>query len=200
MNKLQNKYLKNGFKRVKGWFSADAILLMSYLLQNQEDRHINGSVMEIGVHHGRSFILLSLFIKNDEKAVAIDLFENQSENIDNSGCGDKAIFISNLKQFNPNTNNICIVNKNSTTISSADLFDLTDQKFRFISIDGGHTSEIVYSDLNLANSVLADGGIILIDDYFDQNWPGVSEGTLKFLFQSNHDLIPLAIFDDKILL
>jgi hypothetical protein len=51
----------------------------------------------------------------------------------------------------------------------------------------------------LAESVLCDGGIVLVDDYFDEKWPGVSEGTLKHLLLNKSKLIPFAIFDDKIL-
>ena len=47
---------------------------------------------------------------------------------------------------------------------------------------------------------MQDGGIIIVDDYFDEKWPGVSEGTLKHLLLSKSKLIPFAIFDDKILL
>ncbi len=58
---------------------------------------------------------------------------------------------------------------------------------------------MVQNDLKLAESVLADGGIVLVDDYFDEKWPGVSEGTLKHLLLGDSELIPFSIFDDKVL-
>ena len=35
------------------------------------------------------------------------------------------------------------------------------------SVDGGHSTDVALHDLRLANEVLVDGGIIMLDDYFD---------------------------------
>lgn len=49
--------------------------------------------------------------------------------------------------------------------------------FRYISIDGCHTAEHTCSDLLTAQDWLADGVIIMLDDYYNIHWPGVHEGT-----------------------
>ena len=199
MNKQTHNYIKKGYKKIEGWYSQDALELIAELNDIQISNNISGSLCEIGIHHGRSFILLSLLVQTDEMCLGIDLFGDQDQNIDNSGCGDKEIVVSNLKSNNCDINKVKFITNNSLNLTPNDLFNSSGQKFRFISLDGGHTAEIIQNDLQLAESVLCNGGVVLVDDYFDERWPGVSEGTLRHLLVKKSDLIPFAIFDDKIL-
>ena len=199
MNMQIQKYITKGHKKIEGWYSHDALELMAELNKIQISENIAGSLCEIGVHHGRSFVLLSLLSQHNEICVAIDLFENQNQNIENSGCGDKEILLRNLKKNQCDLNRVKFISKNSLKINSRELLSSSNDNFRFFSLDGGHSAEIVQNDLVLAESVLCNGGIILIDDYFDEKWPGVSEGTMRHLIINKSKLIPFAIFDDKVL-
>ena len=181
MNMQIQKYITKGHKKIEGWYSHDALELMAELNKIQISENIAGSLCEIGVHHGRSFVLLSLLSQHNEICVAIDLFENQNQNIENSGCGDKEILLRNLKKNQCDLNRVKFISKNSLKINSRELLSSSNDNFRFFSLDGGHSAEIVQNDLVLAESVLCNGGIILIDDYFDEKWPGVSEGTMRHL-------------------
>jgi hypothetical protein len=44
-----------------------------------------GAVGEIGVHHGKFFMPIAGYALQEESAVALDLFEDQSQNFDGSG-------------------------------------------------------------------------------------------------------------------
>lgn len=55
---------------------------------------------------------------------------------------------------------------------------------RFFHIDGCHTEDAVKSDLTLANKCLLNGGIILLDDALNPDWPGVASGLHKYLLES----------------
>ena len=57
------------------------------MLSHQNRTGIDGSLAEIGLHHGKSFIALCLGLVGDQKAYGIDVFENQSLNLDHSGKG-----------------------------------------------------------------------------------------------------------------
>ena len=57
--------------------SRGAIELICRLGEAQREMGLAGHIAEIGVHHGRSFILLALLARASEKAVAIDVFEQQ---------------------------------------------------------------------------------------------------------------------------
>jgi hypothetical protein len=82
-----NAYARHGHHLVKGWLvpgAAEAIILLS---QEQRDHGLQGGVAEIGVHHGRLFILLYLLGSRNEPSVAIDIFKKQQLNVDRSGAG-----------------------------------------------------------------------------------------------------------------
>lgn len=199
MNKKIKNYLRKGYKDIEGWYSLAALELISELNTIQISEKISGSLCEIGIHHGRSFVLLSLLSQSNEMCIGIDLFEEQDENIENSGCGNKDIVLSNLELYECATDRIKLISENSLNLTSEELLDSSEQKFRLFSLDGGHSTEIVQNDIQLAESVLQDGGIIIVDDYFDEKWPGVSEGILRHMLLSRSKLVPFAIFDDKIL-
>jgi hypothetical protein len=75
---------------------GEAALVIAALNERQRALDAKGGIAEIGVHHGKLFILLYLLGRPPEKAVAIDLFEDQHFNIDLSGSGDLAKFRRNL--------------------------------------------------------------------------------------------------------
>ena len=47
-----------------------------------------------------------------------------------------------------------------------------------------------------AASVVEEKGIVILDDYYNSNWPGVKEGADKFV-KENNNLVPLAAFFNK---
>ncbi len=83
MNDNLKKYITHGYRNVEGFFSYLALKTIAKLSEIQSQNKITGAVCEIGVHHGRSFILLHLLTNGNEKSVAYDLFEMQEQNVDN---------------------------------------------------------------------------------------------------------------------
>jgi hypothetical protein len=176
-----NEYVSRGHKRVEGWLEPEAAQLIATFGQWQ---NVGGNVGEIGVHHGKLFILLHLLRRPGERSVAVDLFELQELNVDRSGRGDRAVFEQNLRTFAGGTEGVTIASADSTTVKSDDLLNMAGGRFRLFSVDGGHTAAITESDLTIASESLVDGGLLILDDYFNQAWPGVSEGTNRFLSSS----------------
>ncbi len=52
---------------------------------------------------------------------------------------------------------------------------------QLVSIDGGHTTLLTYSDLCIISNCLIDGGIVIIDDINHREWLGVMDGVQRFL-------------------
>jgi len=196
---LRDKYIKKGYKKVDGWFEEKSLLAISLLSDFQVNNSINGSLIEIGIHQGRSFILLNLCTKKDEITIGYDIFDNQEQNIDYSGCGDKTILLNNLKKNYCNFDRIKIIKENSLNLLANGIINEAKKKSRIFIIDGGHTYDVVYNDLILADKVLCKGGIIIVDDVFDFSFPQVSVAFLQFL-KSNKHLIPFLIVEDKVFL
>jgi hypothetical protein len=101
----------------------------------QEAQHIGGNVAEIGVHHGKLFILLYLLTRGEERAVAVDLFANQVQNIDHSGVGDLDKFRANLaRHADADMRRLVVHEGDSTALDGLALKRLAGGAYRLISI------------------------------------------------------------------
>lgn len=165
---------------------------MALLSQEQGRINVRGGVAEIGVHHGKFFIVLYLVSSANEPAVAIDLFSQQHLNTEASGEGDLEQFKRNLSKY-ADTSHLVVHEGDSTQLCSADLLRLGGGTLRLISVDGGHTPEITAHDLGTAEGALCEGGILILDDCFNGMWPGVSEGLHRY-FAERRNVIPLVPF------
>ncbi|WP_123025560.1 class I SAM-dependent methyltransferase [Mycolicibacterium stellerae] len=196
MNKGFEIYKWLGHRFVAGWLEPEVLSILRVLNSAQRSQNVSGAVAEVGVHHGRLFIGLSLLQRSEEYSVAIDLFDDQLRNIDHSGKGDLATFQKNVRRWS-SLDNVVIHQGDSTHLLSDELSKLARAQIRLFSVDGGHTDQIVFSDMMLAESTTAPGGIVVADDVFNQYWPGVATGTLRYLSGSG-GLVPFAIGFNKV--
>ncbi len=192
--------LHGGVRRVRGWLASGAVTATLFLNDWQRRSGIRGNVAEIGIHHGKFFLVLKNLCESDEIAIAIDVFEDQSLNVDQSGRGDKAVFESNIFGYSDGKN-IKIIQGDSKLISPEQILAAGGGRpIRIFSIDGSHTMEHTLSDLKLAGKILADGGVMVLDDLYSQDWPGVQEGFHHFMSEAGYAFAPLALGDNKLFL
>ncbi len=194
------RYCARGHRAVEGWLSPVAIETIRLLADTQHTADLVGAVCEIGVHHGRLFILLCLFRRAGERALAYDLFGRQDENVDGSGAGDIARLRANLARHGVSDDRVVIVEANSLALSAARIRADAGGPVRLFSIDGGHTAAATRNDLALAAGALAPGGLVVLDDFFNEAWPGVAEGACGFMAASaapGRPLVPVAIAGNK---
>lgn len=189
-------YKRLGHRLVAGWLAPEVLEIAAVLDSVQRADQISGAIAEIGVHHGKLFIGLRLLQYADEYSIAIDVFGDQQLNIDNSGKGDLAIFRRNVQRWS-SLDNVEIHQGDSTELTTDELRQIARSDIRIFSVDGGHTDSIVYSDMNLAESTICPGGIVIADDIFNEEWPGVSTGTLRYL-RDGGNLVPFAIGFNKV--
>ncbi len=196
MDRAVEKYIKKSLGKIGGWFAPEAAQIISTINDLQKRESISGDLCEIGLHHGRIFGLFTHLAQSNEELVGIDLFELQEQNIDLSGCGSKAIVEKTIAKYGNSATTSHLITADSTTLTKEDI--ALHNPFRLFSIDGGHTADITYSDLVLAVSTICEGGVIIIDDYFNEAWPGVSEGVIRYMNERG-DLFPIAIGANKYL-
>jgi hypothetical protein len=199
---LLERYARSGHKSVEGWLGEDTIRNVLRIAGIQDEViGIGWGVGEIGVHHGKLFILLYLLARADERGVAVDLFEEQGLNVDRSGHGDRAVFQANLDHHAAGGQRVEIITGDSTAIGGKDLRNAVGEALRLLSIDGGHLAHIVRHDLLTARDAICDGGVIILDDYFNPEFPGVSEGTAAFFLSGESgDIVPFLIAANKVYL
>jgi hypothetical protein len=193
---LQN-YLSFGHRKVEGWLTPLAMSVMERLATVQNTLTVEGSICEIGVHHGKFFILLHLLSNSNELSIAYDLFDRQDENVDHSGHGDLEQFIANMKSHACEQNRIRVFSENSLTLTREKILEVSQSRIRIFSIDGGHSAANTINDLSLAADTLVKGGLVVVDDFFNEPWPGVSEGVCKYICTQTNCLYPIVIAGNK---
>lgn len=196
MGRDLRSYARWQFRRVPGWFTRINAEVFSTLLTDQINRDLTGGVVEIGVHHGRSFLLLSLAAQEHERALAIDVFEEQHLNLDMSGKGDLQRFQRNLQKYG-NPERVDVLAASSLDIT-ADQITAHVGPVRFFSIDGGHSLDVTLNDLNLAAATIAPHGVIALDDFTSPGWPEVAVAFIQWYRGGEAEFAPFAITRGKI--
>lgn len=197
MTTQRQTYLKRGYSRIGGWLFPYSAMFIDSLLELQLEADVRGSVGEIGVHHGKLFILLALGRRAGEAAFAIDVFGDQHLNRDDSGSGDREIFLANARRWlGSDSERLNVLQCSSLEVQPADILERSGP-VRLASIDGGHTEDCVINDLLLVQSVLAPKGVVILDDHFNEFWPEVSSGVARYLLDPAARLRPFAITPNK---
>lgn len=192
------RYFENGFDKVQGWCSQQLFETVDLLSRAQ--KLDNNGICEIGVHHGKFYLLLNSLTSEASRSYAIDVFEDQVLNIDWSGKGDRKIFENNLAAYDAHGGrNTVIVTGDSTDPALNLNAIIAPGSMRFVSVDGGHTAEHTINDLKIANQLVHNQGIVILDDISNHHWLGVVEGAARFL-QQGPTLVPFAIGGNKLYL
>jgi hypothetical protein len=163
--------------RIHGWFSFEAAMLFAIIDDVQRQLGIGGDCFEIGVHRGRSAVLLSHLLGPGEHLGVCDLFGEQTGNVSRSGSGDLGIFEPNMRGNGTAHDRLRVFAKASSALAPAEI----GQRYRFFHVDGGHNADEAQQDLELAAACTVAGGAILLDDPFRIEWPGVTEAVVRFL-------------------
>jgi predicted O-methyltransferase YrrM len=192
---MDSKISYNKVKKISGWLGRTDFEIFKELLNAQMHSKTQGAIAEIGVHHGKSSIVMAVFSGN-AKLYAIDIFGDQEKNIDSSGRGNKEIFLRNMKRFSIDESRIVIDARLSSEVQAKDIKKSVGS-VKFFHIDGGHHLDAILHDIYLASKSLSEGGIIAIDDVFRPEWPEVSIGTFSSEVFRNSDLVCFAIGFNK---
>lgn len=193
------RYWKTGFHETEGWLVDSVRWPLEVVAELHHERGITGSILEIGVHHGKFFIPLALLSDpKRERCVAIDVFGKQDLNIDRSGAGAQAPFRANLAKYAPGRR-VEIIEADSLALTVADRVRLVQENgpVRIASIDGGHTAEHTVNDLNLVQDMVTGGAVVILDDYYNAHWPGVHEGVARFFLLGTPKVKPFAASANK---
>jgi hypothetical protein len=142
-----------------------------------------------------------LTAKQGEQLIACDIFDKKRLSIDGSGTHGsrkRQTFLENLRRFGIAEADVKIHEGSSTDLEAS---DLTGRRLlRMFSVDGGHTRNVTASDMALTASNLAHGGIVIVDDFYHPDWPGVQEGVHAYFALGQIPLAPFLIAWNKLFL
>jgi predicted O-methyltransferase YrrM len=173
---------------IPGWMYPEAALFTAALARAQRALGVTGPTLELGVFQGKYLAVLYRLSDPAEPVVGVDLFV---------GAADKEAAAGAVRA------NIAAAcgDASRLRIVVADSLELTGEKlargagardYRFISVDAGHTRELVLRDLETATPLLRPGGIMALDDAFNFCTPGVIEGIAEFFLRRKPALAPFA--------
>jgi len=192
-------YIGAGWNTVDGWLDRYSARFIADLTHVQHQRAVSGAFGEIGVHHGKLFILMRLAAPED-RCFAIDVFDDQHLNVDGSGgveAGKREKFLRNVVRWTGSIDGVSLIQKSSLDVTPEFLVGQVGM-CRMISIDGGHTEQCTLNDLKLSQAVLRNGGVAIVDDCFDEGWPDVATGVAKYCLDPSTSLRPFAISPNKV--
>lgn len=195
MDPAQARRIAKTTQGISGWFSVDAAALFALLDATQREQDVRGGLFEIGVHHGRSAVLLCSMAQPGESVGACDLFERQELNVSASGSGDRAVFERNIAELVPGFDRLVVHEGSSAQLRAQDV----GRPQRLFHVDGGHLREEALGDIRLGAEVLHERGAIVVDDPFRHEWPGVTEALLDFLGE-REDFSAIAVGFNKLVL
>jgi hypothetical protein len=193
------KYVRQRKHMPHGWLARTDAEILQAIMEAQRLAGMAGSAVEIGVHHGKSMIALCLGLAPGEKAYAIDVFEQQHLNKDQSGSGNRQMFEKNLIRFGAPGDTVTIDPRSSEEVKPEDIMRAVGPA-RIFSVDGGHWAEIVKNDLHLAEGAIAPHGVIVLDDFHRAEWPDVSAGYFAWFGERRKPLVAFAIGFNKLYL
>ena len=170
-----DRYLAAGYATVPGMSSRFAAAICCGLLRMQTEMGVAGPVAEIGPFEGRFFIALAHSLAAGEMALGIDLFDWP-----NPGIIDR--FEANCAKHGVASDRRITWKADSRSMAPADLLaKLGGRRPRFIHIDGEHSRAALTRDLELATTVLAPEGVIVLDDMLHPGYPTLMVAVHEYL-------------------
>lgn len=186
---LDRDFMQNVNAKIEGWLLDDAAQLTFGLMDYQDAIGCAGATLEIGVWRGKYLSLLHQATKGP--VFGIDIFRY--------GNTEDEVYETFRAAFGEG-HRLKLSHLSSTDLSPAGLTDLVGgNRMRWISIDGSHEGDAVCHDLVLAESLLADHGVIAVDDFLNSRAIGVSEGAYRYFLKVGEGrLMPFACCGNKL--
>jgi predicted O-methyltransferase YrrM len=183
-----DEYLDAGYATVVGMSSRFAAAAACGLMRIQTDLGVKGPVAEIGTFEGRFFIALAHALADGEKALGIDLFDWPNPEVIGR-------FEANCAKHGVPAEKRITWRADSRTMKPEDLLaKLGGERVRLFHVDGEHSRHALTRDLELATAVIADGGVIVLDDMLHPGYPTLMVAVQDYL-QRHPEMVVLCIID-----
>ncbi len=161
---------------IEGWFGDGAIAVWDALLDFQQRSRVVGHMLEIGVHHGKSAALMAMYAQPGFKVLLVDHALKAPKIEQALAAARPAAGVEFLT-----------VKGDSRELGVNPLIVQTYRQHRWIHIDGEHSAGAVTNDMRIANQLLANDGVLVVDDFFSWLYPQVTEAVLRYVRQNPDD-------------
>lgn len=163
------------FRATKGWFFWESAAIWDSLLRFQARSDVGGPMLEIGVHHGLSAALLLLHAGPGEQAMLVDRHPK-----------DEQVRRAFRRLPEAARRAAIRIEADSRNLLAAAQVTIHRGEYRWIHVDGEHSSEALRNDLEIADELLGEEGVLCVDDIFNVLYPHLTE-TLFRAVRENQD-------------
>jgi hypothetical protein len=183
------RFIETRVPELSGWLNTNAAYFAAYMLNVQHKAGIAGPVLEIGVFAGKFLMLLHyLGRRHGNGTVGIDIFTDS----------DPDAIVAYAEALFGSAKGLRLHEMDSADLTpDSALALLGNERPRAISVDGDHTGPGVLRDLRLCAAILADRGLMILDDVLNPYAAGVAEGTYRFLLDPGCAFVPFAQIENK---
>jgi predicted O-methyltransferase YrrM len=159
---------------VPGFVMPESIAIWDCLLAFQQHRQISGPLLEIGVYYGKSAVMLAMHASETDELFLVDPsdFVAAAEAL--------------VKTVKPK--GVVVFKQRSSQGAAWSLAASHARLFRWVHVDGDHKAESVWNDLELANRLLSDEGILCVDDFLNPRYPQLIYAVCTFLDKHRAEL------------
>jgi lipopolysaccharide biosynthesis glycosyltransferase/predicted O-methyltransferase YrrM len=173
--------------QVRGYLHRTQAQAIGALLDQQSQAGVKGSLAEIGLYFGKTFVGLARAARGEEKVVGVDPLRIGAQDL-------QPELTQNLKTHltAAELKRVLVRRALSTDLGAADWMRSLGQPARFVHLDGHHARATILHDLQLAASWLAKGGLVVIDDFLNELHPDLTSGILDGL-EAHPQLEPVAV-------
>ena len=203
-------YISQDYASVEGWCWEYNWQPIQYLAAEQARIGARGPIAEIGVFHGKFFIGLCLLKRGLGPHVGIDIFDQQEYSLAGDGTRIRVpkeqsdaqfgAFRANMERCGVDLGEVSILQTDSTNVLAREIEGRVPgfRKFSLFSVDGCHEFTHAYNDIGIAMELTDSNGIIFVDDYLHNRWPGAHEAVAKLMFCGAPKFVPLYYIHNKL--
>ncbi len=159
------KKLISSFEKAEGMMSVTAAAAFLAVFKQLKQLGVTGHWFEIGVYKGKSATLLCGSASKGEDVVLIDIAHHET-------WGHLGALHDSIIPVETESEKI---EQNFSSLSK--YFDRT----MVLHLDGSHYYDNVYSDMVLANKLLSEDGVLILDDFWNHNYPQVQAAAYSYL-------------------
>jgi hypothetical protein len=193
------RYRQEGHDAIGGWLDPSFIEFALVLDEAMRARGTGGAGYEVGSWQGKFLCLLSLLIEPACAVVSVDPFTH---------CEDPerqlATLRHNVARFAWHPERVTVIREDSSMLPEERLRAALGGPACWIHVDGDHTATGALLDLRMADRLLGEGGVLVVDDVSNMSCPGVIEACVRFGIeqQAREDeaIVPFLVAANKLCL
>ncbi|MFI0484454.1 class I SAM-dependent methyltransferase [Actinomadura sp. 9N215] len=198
---------------VPGWFYRVDRHVFEHLLGWQNSTARRGDIAELGTFVGKTAILLGAFLLDGQRLTVCDLFGEPTEDKENQAEVEtfyrrnpgeqntsslmadtydrmRAAFEQNYLSFHPELPHIV----QGPTARAREYVE--PNSYRFVHVDASHLHRNVRDDIGVSRDLLADDGILALDDFRKEVTPGVAAAAWEAV--ATRGLRPVCVTNNKL--